>query len=59
MGSLQEHWFYNQLSYSAKRKATWRVIGQQIVFSRLNESLVLSQALPFDYVFPQTSPLKF
>lgn len=39
MGSRQENWFYNQLSQSSARGATWRVIGSQIVFSRMNESL--------------------
>jgi alkaline phosphatase D len=36
MGSHQENWFYRQLSKSAKRGATWRIIGNQIVFSRIN-----------------------
>jgi alkaline phosphatase D len=50
MGNRQENWFYEQLSYSQERKAAWRVIGQQIVFSRLNESLLYGDALPFDFV---------
>jgi alkaline phosphatase D len=29
MGSRQENWFYNSLISSAKRGATWRVIGSQ------------------------------
>lgn len=36
MGSRQENWFYNQLIRSKRREATWRVIGNQIVFSRIN-----------------------
>lgn len=36
MGARQENWFYRQLSMSAQRKATWRLIGNQIVFSRIN-----------------------
>lgn len=28
--------FYNQLIRSGKRGATWRLIGSQIVFSRIN-----------------------
>ncbi|KAI6868168.1 hypothetical protein KC323_g3162 [Hortaea werneckii] len=36
MGSLQENWFYNQLVKSFRRGATWRLIGSQIVFSRVN-----------------------
>lgn len=31
-----ENWFYRQLSASAERGAAWRVIGNQIVFSRIN-----------------------
>ncbi|KAI1143476.1 PhoD-like phosphatase-domain-containing protein [Hypoxylon sp. FL0543] len=38
MGSHQENWFYNQLSKSAERGATWRIIGNQIVFSYIIES---------------------
>jgi phosphodiesterase/alkaline phosphatase D-like protein len=48
MGSLQENWFYNQLSASHKRGATWRVIGNQIIFSRTNESAVFSEAINVD-----------
>ncbi|KAH8205261.1 hypothetical protein TruAng_000508 [Truncatella angustata] len=38
MGSHQEKWFYNQLTVSSERNATWRVIGDQIIFSRIRES---------------------
>lgn len=38
MGSRQENWFFGQLSKSAERGATWRIIGNQIVFSRLVNS---------------------
>ena len=37
MGSHQENWFYDQLSDSSDRGATWRVIGSQVVFSELVE----------------------
>ncbi|KAL8902645.1 MAG: hypothetical protein Q9207_004501 [Kuettlingeria erythrocarpa] len=37
MGSRQENWFYNQLSESSERGATWRVVGNQIIFSRIIE----------------------
>lgn len=30
MGPRQENWFYDQLSCSHERGATWRVIGDQI-----------------------------
>ncbi len=46
MGSRQEHWFYNQLITS---KATWRVIGSQTVFSRINESISYGNVDPLDY----------
>lgn len=36
MGSRQENWFYRTLSDSASRGATWRIVGNQIVFSRVN-----------------------
>ena len=38
MGSRQENWFYRQLSESSERGATWRIVGSQIVFSRVNQS---------------------
>lgn len=37
MGSHQESWFYNQLTNSNKRGATYRVVANQIVFSRIIE----------------------
>ncbi|KAL7775632.1 hypothetical protein CFE70_009476 [Pyrenophora teres f. teres 0-1] len=48
MGSLQENWFYNQLSKSHERGATWRIIGNQIIFSRMNNSAVYSNWLNAD-----------
>lgn len=33
MGSIQENWLYNTLKRS---KATWRIIGSQVVFSTIN-----------------------
>ncbi|KAK4569486.1 hypothetical protein LTR86_003249 [Recurvomyces mirabilis] len=38
MGSQQENWFYRQLIDSQDRGAAWRIIGNQIVFSRVNIS---------------------
>lgn len=49
MGSRQENWFYNQLTESSSRGATWRIVGSQTVFSRINESLALGDENPFDY----------
>ncbi|KAI2638100.1 alkaline phosphatase-like protein [Xylaria nigripes] len=37
MGSAQEHWFYNELSKSSKRGAAWRIVGSQVIFSRIFE----------------------
>lgn len=49
MGQRQENWFYDQLSESHRRGATWRVIGDQIIFSRLNQSLALGEDNPLNY----------
>lgn len=38
MGPHQESWFYNQLTSSSKRGATYRVVANQIVFSRIVEN---------------------
>ncbi|KAF4445469.1 alkaline phosphatase [Fusarium austroafricanum] len=35
IGGRQENWFYRSLSESSDRNATWRVIGNQIVFSHI------------------------
>ncbi|KAF2194894.1 hypothetical protein K469DRAFT_774925 [Zopfia rhizophila CBS 207.26] len=48
MGSRQENWFYNQLSHSSKRGAMWRIIGSQIIFSRINQSLTLGDENPLN-----------
>lgn len=49
MGSRQENWFYRSLSKSAKRGATWRIVGSQIVFSRVNQSVELGEKNPLSY----------
>ncbi|KAF2259358.1 hypothetical protein CC78DRAFT_537194 [Lojkania enalia] len=48
MGSRQENWFYNTLLHSAKRGATWRIIGSQIVFSRINLTSAYNADLPLN-----------
>lgn len=49
MGSNQENWFYRTLSESKKRGAAWRVIGNQIIFSRINiTSWFGSETEPFN-----------
>jgi alkaline phosphatase D len=37
MGARQENWFYRSLSDSQDRGAAWRLVGNQIIFSRLLE----------------------
>lgn len=49
MGPRQEHWFYTSLSASDKRGATWRIVGSQIVFSRLNQSAAYGNENPLNY----------
>ncbi|KAK8107575.1 uncharacterized protein PG998_009588 [Apiospora kogelbergensis] len=48
MGPRQEAWFYNRLRDSSSRGAAWRLIGNQIVFSRVNMSAALGAATPFN-----------
>lgn len=48
MGSHQENWFYRSLSESQARGAIWRVIGNQIIFSRMNNTAVYGEALNAD-----------
>ncbi|KAI0009766.1 PhoD-like phosphatase-domain-containing protein [Xylariaceae sp. FL0662B] len=38
MGSHQENWFYNELTKSSRRGATWRLVGNQIIISRIVEA---------------------
>ncbi|KAF2463085.1 uncharacterized protein BDR25DRAFT_329916 [Lindgomyces ingoldianus] len=40
MGSRQENWFFGQLTKSNNRGAVWRIVGNQIIFSRINGSSV-------------------
>ncbi|KAI0868066.1 PhoD-like phosphatase [Hypoxylon argillaceum] len=49
MGPRQEEWFYRTLRDSAKRGATWRVVGNQIVFSRINSSISTGADTPYNY----------
>lgn len=49
MGAREMNWFLRQLSMSSERGATWRVVGSQIVFSRMNESAATGVKNPFDY----------
>ncbi|KAI0593895.1 PhoD-like phosphatase-domain-containing protein [Biscogniauxia sp. FL1348] len=42
MGSRQENWFYNELTKSAQRGATWRIVGNQVIFSHIVESFGLN-----------------
>lgn len=49
MGSRQENWFYQTLIDSKERGATWRIIGSQTVFSRINASSAYGNVDPFNY----------
>src|SRR4051812_35116500 len=49
MGSRQDHWFYKTPTQSSKRGATWRLVGSQIIFSRVNKSLGYGSENPFNY----------
>ena len=48
MGSRQENWFYGSLIKSAERGATWRIIGSQTVFSRVNLSVTFGNVDPLN-----------
>ncbi|KZP00675.1 hypothetical protein CALVIDRAFT_594869 [Calocera viscosa TUFC12733] len=49
MGKDQEDWFYSTLDASVARGATWRIVGQQIVFGALNYTgLGTSETFDFD-----------
>ncbi|KAK1967333.1 PhoD-like phosphatase [Colletotrichum sublineola] len=49
MGPRQEAWFYKTLRDSSSRGTAWRVVGNQIVFSRMNESAALGDENPLNY----------
>ncbi|KAL8974643.1 MAG: hypothetical protein Q9197_001131 [Variospora fuerteventurae] len=57
MGSRQENWFFNQLISSARRGATWRVIGSQTVFSRINASSAFGNVNPMNCEQSWRAPL--
>ncbi|OIW25400.1 PhoD-like phosphatase [Coniochaeta ligniaria NRRL 30616] len=37
MGPRQEQWFYRMLRESSRRGTAWRIVGNQIIFSRMNQ----------------------
>lgn len=45
MGSIQENWFYRTLKRS---RATWRLIGSQVVFSTINATSWFGDAYNYD-----------
>ena len=49
MGSRQGNWFHDVLKASKARSATWRVIGSQTAFSRINESISYGNVNPLNY----------
>ncbi|KAF4465773.1 alkaline phosphatase [Fusarium albosuccineum] len=48
MGARQENWFYRSLSESKERGATWRLVGNQIVFSRIDSDLARNNSGGYD-----------
>lgn len=40
MGAKQEKWLFDRLEESQHRGATWKILGQQIQFSNLNETAI-------------------
>ncbi|KAJ4010580.1 hypothetical protein NW752_005255 [Fusarium irregulare] len=48
MGSRQENWFYKSLTESKDRGAAWRIIGNQIIFSRITENYGSGEILSGD-----------
>ncbi|EWY97745.1 alkaline phosphatase [Fusarium oxysporum NRRL 32931] len=48
MGGRQENWFYRSLSKSKDRGAAWRIVGNQIIFSRITEDWGNGEVLPGD-----------
>jgi alkaline phosphatase D len=52
--ALEIYWrwylgFYNRLVESSKRGAAWRIIGNQIIFSRINQSAAYGPENPLNY----------
>jgi alkaline phosphatase D len=47
MGFAQEKWFYDRLTESSDRGAAWRVVGNQVIFSRMTLG-ILGDDTPFN-----------
>ncbi|HYO98348.1 MAG TPA: alkaline phosphatase D family protein [Polyangiaceae bacterium] len=37
LGAEQEQWFFSELSQSQRRRAGWRIVGQQVMFAELRD----------------------
>lgn len=48
MGPRQETWFYRKLRESSRRRTAWRIVGSQVLFSRVNGSEDATGFLPTD-----------
>lgn len=48
MGPRQEAWFYRKLRESSRRRTAWRIVGSQVLFSRVNGSEDATGFLPTD-----------
>ncbi|KAF8201444.1 PhoD-like protein [Pholiota molesta] len=59
MGAAQEKWFFDTVSESQNRGAVWRVVGQQIVFTQLNELGAFDLVSPRDRRRPPMASSQF
>ncbi|SGY79527.1 BQ5605_C008g05155 [Microbotryum silenes-dioicae] len=48
-GSKQQAWFFDQLKQHQERKATWPLIMQQVVFSRVNYTISTEGSTDFNF----------
>ncbi|KAJ2901820.1 alkaline phosphatase [Zalerion maritima] len=49
MGPRQESWFYHALQKSAQRGAAWRLVGNQVIFSRMNVSISVGSDIVYNH----------
>ncbi|KAI5479609.1 hypothetical protein MNV49_003346 [Pseudohyphozyma bogoriensis] len=47
-GSKQQQWFFDRMDESSERGATWRLVMQQVVFSRVNYSIATGGSTEFN-----------
>lgn len=49
-GSKQQAWFFNEMTESADRGATWRLVMQQVVFAPVNYSIATQGSASYTWV---------